>query len=94
MLVLTATALFKEQCAIAILANLPERIDSRERRENVEALSERTILKLQQLITTLRENVEQKLVVRYETKDEINAFRHDLDFVRKGSRGIRRQVAS
>jgi hypothetical protein len=32
--------------------------------------------------------------VRYETKDEINAFRRDLDFVRKGSRGIRRQVAS
>ena len=32
--------------------------------------------------------------VRYETKDEIHAFRHDLDFVRKGSRGIRREVAS
>jgi hypothetical protein len=32
--------------------------------------------------------------VCYETKDEINAFRHDLDFVRKGSLGIRRQVAS
>jgi len=30
----------------------------------------------------------------YETKDEINPLRHDLDFVRKGSRGIRRQVAS
>ncbi|MDT7814597.1 MAG: hypothetical protein QOJ42_4513 [Acidobacteriaceae bacterium] len=32
--------------------------------------------------------------IRYETKDEINPLRHDLDFVRKGSRGIRRQVAS
>jgi hypothetical protein len=32
--------------------------------------------------------------VRYETKDEIHAFRHDLDFVPKGSRGMRRQAAS
>ena len=58
MLVLTATALFKEQCA------------------RVRFVGPITI------------------EVRYETKDEINAFRHDLDFVRKGSRGIRRQVAS
>jgi hypothetical protein len=32
--------------------------------------------------------------VRSETKDDINAFRHDLDFGRNSSRGIRRQVAS
>jgi hypothetical protein len=32
--------------------------------------------------------------VRYEAKDEIHAFRRDLDFVRKGSRGVRREVAS
>jgi hypothetical protein len=32
--------------------------------------------------------------VRYETKDDIHAFRRDLDFVSKGSRGILREVAS
>jgi hypothetical protein len=62
MLVRTATALFNEQCAIAILANLPTRIDSRERRENIEALSEKTVLELRHLVRTLRENVEQMRV--------------------------------
>jgi hypothetical protein len=58
-LVMMATALFNEQCAIAILANLPERIDSRERRENVEALSEKTGLELLELVRSLRDNLEQ-----------------------------------
>jgi hypothetical protein len=57
MLVLRATALFKQQCACVRF---------------VDAIT----------------------IEVYETKDEINSLRHDLDFVRKGSRGIRRQVAS
>jgi hypothetical protein len=54
-----ATLLFNEQCAIAILGNMPERMDSRERRENVEALSEKTTGELRLVVTALRENTQQ-----------------------------------
>ena len=54
----TATTLFNEQCAIAILANLPERIDSEARRSQVEALAEKPKGELRAFVELLRANVE------------------------------------
>jgi hypothetical protein len=53
-----AAQLFNEQCAIAILANLPERLNSQERQEQIEALGEMTSGQLKDLVTSLRTNIE------------------------------------
>jgi hypothetical protein len=53
-----ATLLFVEQCAIAILANLPDRLNSYERQEQIEALGEKTSRELKNLIASLRSNIE------------------------------------
>ncbi len=53
-----ATKLFNEQCAIAILANLPERLDSRERQEQIEALREKTSRELRDFLSALRANIQ------------------------------------
>ena len=49
-----ATALFNEQCAIAILANLPERIDSEQRRIKVEELATKSKSELRAFVEILR----------------------------------------
>jgi hypothetical protein len=53
-----ATKLFNEQCAIAILANLPERLNSRERLEQIDALQEKTSRELKDLVSALRTNIQ------------------------------------
>ncbi|HSB14904.1 MAG TPA: hypothetical protein VLE22_10630, partial [Bryobacteraceae bacterium] len=53
-----ATALFNEQCAIAILANLPQRINSEDRRAHVAALATQPTKQLREFAEMLRRNVE------------------------------------
>jgi len=43
---------------IAILANLPERLNSRERQEQIEALEGKTSRQLKDLIASLRANIQ------------------------------------
>jgi hypothetical protein len=55
----TAKTLFNEQCAIAILASLPERMNSQEREEQIDALAMKSTGELKAFVKSLRENVEQ-----------------------------------
>jgi len=51
--------LFNEQCAIAVLANLPQRINSEERQAQIEALTIKPPRELRGFVKAIRANVEQ-----------------------------------
>jgi hypothetical protein len=85
-LVRTATALFNEQCAIAILANLPDRVDSQERRGHVEALAEKSAAELEDIISALRKNVEQ-MRSTFGVKVDQNQLLALMDYIQRSIKG-------
>ena len=54
-----ATRLFNEQCAIAILANLPDRLNSRERQDEIDGIAEKTKKDLMLFVEVLQANVQE-----------------------------------